>query len=66
MVEMFGYAVIGIIAMVVAGFVVMNFGAKNKNGEPAMGGEDGPKGCANYVFFILVLGIVISALVKCG
>ena len=66
MVEMFGLAVVSIIAIAVAGWVVMNFGAKKDNGEMAMGGDDGAKGCANYVFFIVVMGIVFFALAKCG
>ena len=63
MVEMFGFGVIGIIAMFVAGFVVMAFGAKDENGDYP---NDGLKGFLNYVFFIVVGGIVISIMANIG
>ena len=66
MVEMFGLGVVGIIAVVAAGWVVMNFGAKNEDGDTAMAGDDGPKGIGNYLLFIVAMGIVFLAIANCG
>jgi NhaP-type Na+/H+ or K+/H+ antiporter len=62
--ETFVNGVIGIIAMVVAGFVVMNWGMKDKNGKISQGKENLGKGCANFFFFIIVGGIVSVVMLK--
>ena len=64
MVEAIGLFFVSIICLVIAGFVMQAFGLKDKDGDL----EDPNKGCkgfANYIFFVVVLGIAFFVLTSC-